>query len=393
MVQPLSGAPGGELPMKFGKLILRNVLRNKLRTLLTVSSIVVSLFLIVSLATVVAELSRASSEANPLRVVTRHSVSLTNVLPASHEQKIAQVPGVKAVMPNSWFGGEYIKPENFFANFAVDAKKLRTIFTELKMPEDQWQAFISDRQGAMVGKKLAQRFGFQLGQHVSLRSPIYNRTVEFIVRGICTGLDEKTLFFHQEYLNELVPDWGKDKVGTFSILANSAEDVPRIAQAVDKIFLNTDAPTKTESEQEFALSFESMYGGVKQFMLAIMAAIGFSLLLVMGNTMSMNVRERTREVGALKALGFRRGTIAGLLVGEALLITLVGAVIGIGGAMLLYRSVDLSAFIPLVQVFRPTAQTALAAFAVAVVVGTASVVYSAYRVSGMTIADALRSNE
>jgi putative ABC transport system permease protein len=372
---------------------MRNVLRNKLRTLLTISSIVVSLFLIVTLSTVLSEIARGSSESNPLRLVSRHSVSLAFVLPSAHEQKIAQIPGVKAVMPFNWFGGEYVKPENFFANFAVDATKLRTILTELKMPEDQWQAFINDRQGAVVGNKLAQRFGFHLGQRVTLRSPIYNTSVEFIVRGICTGLDEKTLYFHHEYLNELVPDWAKDKVSTFSILANSSDDVPRIAQAVDQAFLNTDAPTKTESEQEFARSFESMYGGIKQFMYGIMIAIAFSLLLVMANNMSMNVRERTREVGTLKALGFRRGTIAGLLVSEALLVTIIGAAIGIGGATLLYRSVDMSLFIPMVQAFQPNAQTSIAAFVVAVVVGTASVVYSAYRVSGMTIADALRSTE
>ena len=379
--------------MKFSKLVLRNILRNKLRTLLTISSIVISLFLIVTLSTVLSEIARGSSESNPLRLVSRHSVSLAFVLPSAHAQKIAQVPGVKGVMPFSWFGGEYIKPENFFANFAVDATKLRSIMTELKMPEDQWQAFINDRQGAVVGNKLAQRFGFHIGQRITLRSPIYNTGIEFIIRGICTGLDEKTLYFHHEYLNELVPDWAKDKVSTFSILANSSEDVPRIAQAIDQAFLNTDAPTKTESEQEFARSFESMYGGIKQFMYAIMAAIAFSLLLVMGNNMAMNVRERTREVGTLKALGFRRGTIAALLVSEALLVTIIGAAIGIGGAVVLYRAVDISIFLPMVQAFQPNGQTAIGAFVVAVLVGTASVVYSAYRVSGMTIADALRSTE
>jgi putative ABC transport system permease protein len=379
--------------MKFGKLVLRNVLRNKLRTLLTISSIVISLFLIITLATVLAEVSRGSSDANPLRLVSRHSVSLGFLIPASHEQKIAQIPGVKAVMPYSWFGGIYITDSNFFANFAVDAAKLHTVMSELKMPDDQWQAFVSDRQGAVVGKKLADRFAFHLGQRITLKSPIYNANVEFIIRGICTGGDEKTLFFHHEYLNELAPPWAKDQVSTFSVLANSSEDVPRIAQEVDKTFLNTDAPTKTESESEFMRSFESMYGGIKQFMYAIMGAIAFSLLLVMGNNMSMNVRERTREVGTLKAIGFRRGTIAGMLVGEALLVTTIGAAIGIGGAALLYRSVDLSAFIPMVQTFKPNVQTLIGAFVVAVLVGTASVVYSAYRVSGLTIAEALRSTE
>ena len=379
--------------MKYGKLILKNILRNKRRTLLTISSLVVSLFLIITLATILTEFSRGSESSNPLRLVTRHAVSLGFTLPVSQQQRIATVPGVKAVIPFSWFGGIYKDEKNFFANFAVDAARLREVLTELKMSEPEWQAFINDRQGAIVGKKLVQLYGFTIGQRVTLRSPIYDRSVEFIVRGVSTGLDEKTLYFHHEYINELVPAWAKDQVSTFSILANSADDVPRISQAVDSIFINTDAPTKTESERDFAISFETMMGGVKQFMYGIIAAITFSLLLIMANTMAMTVRERTREVGLLKSLGFQRGTIAALFVGESLLVTTIGALIGIGGAMLIFKSVDLSLYIPNFQEFVPSAQTLLIAFVISIGVGLLSVVYSAYRVSGMTIAEALRSTE
>ncbi len=379
--------------MKFSKLILKNILRNKRRTLLTISSLVVSLFLIITLATILTEFSRGSSRSNPLRLITRHAVSLAFTLPVAQQQRIATVPGVKAVIPFSWFGGIYKDEKNFFANFAVDASRLREVLTELNMSDPEWQAFINDRQGAIVGQKLVKLYGFTSGQRVTLRSPIYDRSVEFIVRGVYTGGDEKTLFFHHEYINELVPAWAKDQVSTFSILANSAEDVPRIAQTIDSIFINTDAPTKTESERDFAISFETMMGGVKQFMYGIMGAITFSLLLIMGNTMAMTVRERTREVGMLKALGFQRGTIAGLFVGEALLVTTLGALIGIGGAMLLFKSIDFSLFIPNFQSFMPTAQTLMVAFVVSIFVGLVSVVYSAYRVSGMTIAEALRSTE
>jgi putative ABC transport system permease protein len=379
--------------MKLYKLILKNILRNKRRTLLTASSIVVSLFLIITLATILTESTRGSQEANPLRLWTRHSVSLGFPLPAAHEQRMATVPGVKSVMPFSWFGGIYKEEKNFFANFSVDARKLRENYPELKMSEAEWQSFISDRQGAVVGQKLVTLYGFNLGQRITLRSPIYNASMEFIVRGICTGGDEKTLYFHHEYMNESLPDWAKDQVGTFSLTANSAEDVPRIAQAIDSIFVNTDAPTKTESEREFAMSFETMMGGVKQFMYGIMAAIVFSLLLIMGNTMAMTVRERTREVGTLKALGFQRGTIAALFLGEALVVTTIGGLIGIAGAMLIFGSVDLSLYIPNFQSFVPAGSTLLFAFAVSLLVGLISVSYSAYRVSGMTIAEALRSTE
>jgi putative ABC transport system permease protein len=379
--------------MKFGKLILKNILRNKRRTLLTISSLVVSLFLIITLATILTELTRGSDESNPLRVVTRHSVSLTFPLPVAYIPRIAAVPGVKHVFPFSWFGGIYKDEKNFFANFACEPKLMRAHMPELKMTDAEWQEFISDRQAAIVGQKLVTLYGFQRGQRITMRSPIYNASLEFIIRGIYTGGDEKTLFFSHEYLNESLPEWAKNKTGMFAIMANSAADVPRISQAVDSMFVNTDAPTKTESEREFAISFETMMGGVKQFMYGIMAAIAFSLLLVMANSMAMSVRERTREVGTLKAIGFRRGTIAWMFVAESLLVASVGGLIGVGGALAVFKSFDLSLYIPNFLSFTPAPETLIMAFVVAIFIGVMSVSYSAYRVSGMTIAEALRSTE
>jgi putative ABC transport system permease protein len=379
--------------MRFAKLVLKNVLRNKLRTLLTVSSLVVSVFLIVSLATVLTEFERGSEEGNPSRLMTRHSVSLAFLLPIADLQRIQSVKGVKAVMPFTWFGGIYKEEKNFFANFGADPRKLREIYPEMKMPDAEWQAFAGDRMGAIVGRKLQILYGFTPGQRITLKSPIYNKDVEFVVRGVYTGGDEKTLFFSHEYLNELAPEWARDKAGLFAALANTPEDVPRIGQEVDAMFVNTDAPTKTESEREFAASFEAMTGGIKQFLYAIMAAITFSLLLVMGNTMAMTVRERTKEVGTLKAIGFKRHTIAGLFLGEAILVAIVGAAIGIGGAVLLYRSFDMSLYIPNLVSFKPEPETLIAAFVLSIFVGVVSVVYSTYRVTGLTIAEALRSTE
>lgn len=379
--------------MKFAKLVFKNLLRNKLRTTLTISSVVVSLFLIITLATMLTEFERGSEQASPLRLFSRHAVSLGFVIPSAHLQRIKSVPGVKEAMPFNWFGGIYKDEKNFFANFAVDANKLRDVFTELKMSDAEWQAFINDRQGAVVGQKLVTLYGFTPGQRITLKSPIYNQSVEFIIRGVCTGGDEKTLFFHYDYINELMPAWAKDQVSTFSIIANSADDVPRISQNIDSIFLNTDAPTKTESESEFAKSFETMMGGVKQFLYGIMAAITFSVLLVMGNTMAMTVRERTKEVGTLKAIGFQRRTIAGLFLAESLVVACIGGAIGIGLAELLFRSVDFSLYIPNFISFVPTVQTLMIAFVLSILVGLTSVVYSAYRVSGLTIAEALRSTE
>ena len=379
--------------MKYAKLVFKNILRNKLRTLLTISSLVVSLFLIVTLGTIVTEFDRGAEESNPLRLMSRHAVSLGFVMPMAHVDRIRSVPGVKNAMPFNWFGGIYKDEKNFFANFAVDASRMKDIMTELKMSDAEWQAFINDKQGAIVGQKLVTLYGFTSGQRITLKSPIYNQSVEFVIRGVCTGGDEKTLFFHHDYINELMPDWAKDQVSMVSIMANSADDVPRIAQAVDSMFANSDAPTKTETEKEFALSFQTMMGGVKTFMYAIMAAITFSVLLVMGNTMAMTVRERTKEVGTLKAIGFQRRTIAFLFLAEALIVASIGAVIGIGGAQLIYRTVPVGTYIPMFYQFVPTGETLLAAFTLSLLVGLVSVAYSAYRVSGLTIAEALRSTE
>jgi putative ABC transport system permease protein len=379
--------------MKYSNLILKNILRNKRRTFLTISSLVVSLFLIITLATILTEFTRGSEEANPMRLVTRHSVSLTFPLPVAYQQRISSVPGVKQITPFSWFGGIYKDEKNFFANFAVDPKIMRAVSPEIKMPEEQWQAFFNDRQGAIVGRKLVTLYGFTVGQRITLKSPIYNADLEFIIRGVYTGGDEKTLYFSHEYLNESLPGWAKDKVGTFFIMANSAADIPKISQAVDSMFLNTDAPTKTESEREFAQSFETMMGSVKQFMYGIMGAIAFSLLLVMANTMAMSVRERTREVGTLKSLGFQRGIITWLFVGESLLVATIGALLGIGISVITFRSIDLSLYIPNFISFVPATETLAAAFALALLVSVMSVIYSAYRVSSMTIAEALRSTE
>ena len=361
--------------------------------MLTLSSLAVSLFLMITLATILTEFDKGTEDTNPLRLATRHSVSLAFPMPMAHLQRIRAVPGVKDAMPFNWFGGIYKDERNFFANFGVDANRMRLILPELKMSEAEWQAFINDRQGAVVGQKLVALYGFTLGQKITLKSPIYNQSVEFIVRGVCTGGDEKTLFFHSDYLNELLPDWAKDKAGVFSILANTADDVPRIAQTIDSTFVNTDAPTKTETEREFAMSFMAMMGGVKKFLYGIIAAITFSVLLVMGNTMAMTVRERTKEVGTLKAIGFQRWTITGLFLAESLLVSCIGAAIGIAAAVLIYRFVDVSLYIPNLSTFVPAGQTLVAAFVLSIVVGLISVMYSAYRVSGLTIAEALRSTE
>jgi putative ABC transport system permease protein len=242
--------------MKYAKLIFKNILRNKRRTLLTISSLVVSLFLIISLATILTEFERGSSEASPLRLVSRHAVSLGFVLPTAHLQKIKTVPGVKDAMPFSWFGASTKTSETFLPTSRSIRPSCATLVPRGQDAGCRLAAFINDPAGARSSaRRLVTLYGFisRTARHV--KRPIYNQSVEFIIRGVYTGSDEKTLYFHYDYLNELLPAWAKDKVSTFSIMANSAQDVPRVGQAIDSNLRQQRRADQNGSDREFAMSF------------------------------------------------------------------------------------------------------------------------------------------
>ena len=376
--------------MRFAKLILKNVLRNKRRTLLTISSLVVSLFLIISLATILTEFERGSQEANPMRLMARHSVSLGFLLPIGDVQRIQSVQGVKAVTPFTWFGGIYKDEKNFFANFAVDAKKLREIWPEVKMADTEWKAFESDRQGAVVGRKLQILYGFTPGQRITLKSPIYNKDIEFVVRGVYTGLDEKTLFFHHDYLEEKI---GRPGIaGWYVVEISDPNNAAGMAKMVDDQFRNSNAPTKTGTEQAFNASFATMWGNVSLLMNTIGMAVVFAILLVTANAMMMSARERTRELAVLKTIGFTDGRLFGLVMLEAGLITITGAAIGLGAAKLLYRATNFNAagFLP---GFDVTTATLLLGGGIALVLMLASGIVPAARAARLPVVAALRNVE
>lgn len=382
--------------MKFLRLILRNLLRNKRRTLLTVSSIAVSLFLVATLRTLLTELQNPpETPDSALRLVVRHRVSLFNALPASHREKIARVEGVEAVAGMFWFGGIYKEPSNFFANFSVDSDQFFAVHPDLILPDEQKKAFQEDRTGCIVGNNLARRFGWKLGDRVFLESTTWPIDVELTIRGIYEGGSDlgTTLYFHWDYYNELMKQrFGQwDNTGTFAVRVAAPELVPVVAERIDELFRNSSFPTKTESEKAFLLGFVSLLGDVQFLITSIVTVVVFTVVLVAANTMAMSIRERVREIGILKALGFRRRQVLVLLVGESILLATAGAVLGAGGARLLFGNLDMALLTSgFIQRFWVTPGTLLLCVMIGIGVGVVSAGVPAWQASRRPVVDALR---
>jgi putative ABC transport system permease protein len=370
--------------------IWKNITRNRRRTVLTILSIALSLFLLSTLMTVLTELGRESPDGDQhLRLVVRRASSLGDPLPESYLDKLKRVPGVRMVHTLSWFGGLYVDERNFFANFGCDPETLFPMFNENRLPPEQLSAFKKERTAAVAGRKLAERFKWRLGDKITLLGTIYPVDLEFTLRGIYTGLDETAFFFHHAYLDEALGRPGK--VGTFWLKAASAAEVPVIAERVDSMFKNSDAETKTETERAFQLGFVAMLGNIKTLISSISSVVVFTILLVTANTMAMSIRERAREIAILKTLGFTRRRLLGLLVAESAGIALAGGLLGTLGARLFYSLVDVwkhtQGFFP---IFVVEPETIAIGLLLSVLIGVTSAAVPAYRVSRQTIAHALR---
>lgn len=386
--------------LKYLPLVLKNSLRSRRRSLLTILSIALSLCLLGVLGALyfMFYLSEASDQ-QALRLVVRNRVSLARPLPFYYGQRIRQVPGVDEVIILQWFNGTYKDARdmrNFFARFATEPEKLFTVYPEYQVPPDQRQAFIEQRTACMVGRKLAQRLGFQLGDRITILGDIYPVDLEFVVRAIYDSeRDNENLFFHYDYLSEALGDsYFSDQVGNFSLRAARAEDVPGIAEAVDAMFRNSTVPTKTETERQFEVSFLAYLGNVKLFLLAICSAVTFTILLVSGNTMAMSIRERVREVGILKTLGFTRRTILALIISEAVTMALIGGVIGLliaDGLCRVLRTMP-SMYADMGRVQLPASMWGVC-LAVAVLVGVLSSIMPAWGAARRPIVEALRFND
>lgn len=340
---------------------------------------------------------KAPSSFQARRVVTRNRVSLAFGMPQFYREKILQIPGVQEADIEQWFGGTYIdqRPEHMFARFAVEPPKLLTLRGELQMPEDQKKAFLHERTACIVGRELAVKQGFQLNQKITLVGDIFPYNMELTVRGIFDAPENaEILYFNRDYLEESMPVGRRGGAGTINILSANADDVPRIEAAVDDMFHNSTIQTKTESESAFALSFVSMLGNVKAFLLAIVGAVTFTILLVSANTIAMSVRERTREVGILKTLGYTPGAILTLILGEAVLVAVAGGVIGIFLASMMTGVVrDAPTMMDQLQHLTLEPQVAAVCLVVAALIGLLSALVPAFNASRLSILDALRSTD
>jgi putative ABC transport system permease protein len=371
--------------------VRKNTFRNLRRSILTVLSIGFSLLLLTLMMAIWRNFYMSKgTEQSALRLVTRHKVSLTFSMPAFYREKIRAIPGVADVIPQNWFGGKYKddKSNNFFAQFGTDPDEFFKVYKDWKIPEDQVLAWQRDRAGAVVDSKKAQEFGWKIGQKVIIQGDVFPVDLELTIRGIFTAPQPtQSLYFNQKYVEEAVT-YEKGQTGFFTILADSPEDVQKIGPAVDEMFRNSPQPTRTETEAAFQLGFLAMLGNVKAFILSICGAVVFAILLVSANTMAMSIRERTREVAVLKTLGFTRGTVLRVFVGEAVVLALVGGVAGSALAFLLGLVAGQAG--GFIGALRVNPQTMLVAWIVAALVGFISAIIPAYNASRLGIVEGLR---
>ena len=378
------------------KLILRNALRHKIRTGLTVFGLLVAVLAYGLLQTVVDAWYAGADAASKTRLITRSAISLVFQLPVSYESRIRAVEGVSTVARSTWFGGIYKEPKNFFPQFAVSTNYL-DLYGEFILPDAERQAWARDRKGALVGRQLADQYGFKVGDVIPLRGSIYPGDWQFVVRGIFDGADEskitRQMLFHWEYLNEWLrqrPGRRADQVGVYIVGIAAPERAAEIARAVDAQFQNSVAETLTETEQAFQLSFVSMSNEIIAAIRLVSYVVILIIMAVMANTMAMSARERTAEHATLKALGFGPGFVALLIFGESLAICVAG-----GGAGLWLTPYAAAAFKQaaggIFPIFAVSQTTVIAQALCALAVGVAAAVVPAVQASRVRIVDGLRA--
>ncbi len=380
--------------MKFFPLVLANLGRHKRRVFLTISSVALALFLFASLRTVVTTLARSAQFGSARRLIVQNATGLVFPLPLAYGNRLKADKGITQVSWANWFGGRYGDGKRFFAQFAIDPTSYLSMYPEISVPEDQKQAFIRERSSAMIGRRLLDVFGWKLGQNVTIQGTIFPGEWTFTIRAVYTPTDpvinDDVLFFHHDYLEEKI---GRPGIaGWYVVEISDPNNAAGMAKMVDDQFRNSNAPTKTGTEQAFNASFATMWGNVSLLMGTIGMAVVFAILLVTANAMMMNARERTKEVAVLKTIGFGNGRLFGMVMLEAGIITVIGAIIGLGGAKLLYKTTNFNAagFLP---GFDVTTDTLLMGAAIALLLMLASGLVPAIRAARLPVVQALRTVE
>jgi putative ABC transport system permease protein len=385
--------------MKYFRLIWRNVFRKKLRTTLTASSIILVLTLIVILASLLQAMQADPSGGRGAnRLVVQHATGLGNFLHLSQRQRIEQIPGVVAASPETWFGGVYKddRPENWIGQLSADPDiYFDKIFDDAKIDPQVNAEWKATRNGFVAGKTIADKFHWKKGDHIILKGTYIPLNAELVYIGPFTAGDESNIFFHNEYLNQ--SSWfGANKyTGLYYLKVDSAENVPRVAATIDKMFENSDTPTKTLTEKQFQLQFMEMMGNVKFLINGISLIILFAVTLIVANTVAMSARERVTEIAVMRTLGFSRGHILGFILSESVLMSLLGGILGVLLAEFLFipglkaAGNKTSISIWLVN-FHVSPETLALAFAISVGVGILAGFIPAIRSSRLKIVDGLR---
>jgi putative ABC transport system permease protein len=389
--------------MKFAPLILKHLRKNWLRTLSTIVAILVCILLFTTLRTVVDAIEFGLHAGNAGRLVTRHYVSLVFPLPQTYEARVAAMPGVVEVSKMAWFGGVYRDPKNFFANFGVEPKNFLDIYPEIMVPPEQKEKWLGDVRGAIVGRKLAQKFGWKVGDVIPLESTIppyrIGHPFEFVIDGIYDtderkypGTDLNSFYFHYKYLYEATGQ--RIGIGYLTMKIDDPKNAGAISKAIDAEFDNSDNPTKTETEQAFFAGFVAMAGNLALLLNGIGLAVTFTILLVTANTMSIAVRERRQEIAVLKTLGFSSTLVMTLIITEALLIGLAGGLLGLAVSALLLKGLPSVPMIGDIVATYPnfglSAGTAAFGMGVALLIGLLAGFFPAMSGYRSRIAEALR---
>jgi len=378
------------------KVLFRSAFRNKLRTGLTILGITIAILAFGLLRTLISAWYAGVEASSATRLVTRNSVSIIFPLPHFYKNKIQQVNGVKTVSYGTWFGGVYGEEKNFFANFAVEPRSFLELYPEFIIPPDGKEAFLKDQKGCVIGKKLAAKFGWKIGDIVVLKGTIFLGNWDFVVRAIYQGRDKDTdesqFFFHWDYLNEILKKslsgWA-DQVGYYIIGVARPELAGDVAVAIDQIFKNSLAETLTETEKAFQQGFVAMSGAIVTAIQIVSFVVIFIIMAVVANTMAMTTRERIGEYAILKTLGFGGGHITALIFGESLVITIMGFLLGVVLTFPATKilSHELGTYFPVFNIGRDTLLLSLVA---ALTIAFVSAIIPTRRAIKIRIADGLR---
>lgn len=376
--------------MGYGRFIWRNAWRNKRRTALTVLSIGFSLFLLMTLLTFMKVLMNpVTQDEAALRLITSRRTSIAEVMPFAYGEKIRRLFHVEHVAALQWFNGIYKDPDFQFANFSTDPAEIFEIYTEQKISPEARAAFVAERDAATVSENLAKRFNWKIGDRITLQGTIFPVDPELKIVGIFSEpLGQEILYFRYDYLDELLGNFGQ--VGAFVLKASDVTSTTTLAQEIDAMFQNSPAETKTETEKAFVLGFVSMLGNIQLIIGSVAGVVVFTMLLVSVSSMTMTIRERLREVAILKTLGFSQQTIMGLVLSEALLISLSGTGLGCLLAESL-RLVDLNRTTQgFITQFNPEWMTYGIVLATGTGIGLISGFFPARQALNLTITDAMR---